>query len=98
MEQTLVLQTVGTQDIQHEILGDDFANRVLGMGARVNGRAMGEWLIDLDDAELCSVISYTVLRNGPCYALLDSRDTKWTLALLATDQPQRHSGDTLDIA
>ena len=97
MAETLVLQLVGTQEVQHEIL-TEFSNEVLGAGARVNGRALGEVLVGLTDEELCEVISYRTLRNGACYARLDERDEAWALALLATDQPIRHAGDTIDIA
>lgn len=59
---------------------------------------MAGGLAELTDDELREVISYRTLRNGGCYTRLDARGAAWTLALLATDQPDEHPGDTIDIA
>lgn len=94
----LAFETVGTSEIQGGLF-DGFVAATVGQGPRISGRAIGEELARLSNEELRGLIDYDDLRNGACYRELDKRaDGAWTLALLATDQPEKHPGDTFGIA
>lgn len=97
---TLAILTVGTQEVQSDLLAARVTER-LGPEVRVQGRPLGEQLGELDDDELCMVVCDDTVRNGPCFQALDEREDGWSLALLATDQPEdvpQRVGDTIDIA
>jgi hypothetical protein len=100
MGEALAILTVGTQEAQSDLLTAHVSER-LGPEVRVQGRLLGEGLAGLDDELLCEVLSDATVRNGPCFRALDERAAGWSVALLATDQPEhvpQRAGDTVGIA
>ncbi len=102
----LVLATVGTQDFQGDPELADAVVAELGSGAKVDARLVAAVLDDLSTEELVARFAVTgLIRNAPCFRLLDEQATSWTLALLATDQPpppatdeRFRRGDTIGLA
>ena len=100
MAGVLAVLTVGTQEVQSDYL-DEFVHGRLGPHAKVEGRAIGDHLAELDDEDLRAVVSDDTVRNGPCLRRLhEETGGAFALLLFGTDQADERfrRSDTIGIA